>query len=77
MDFPSLLGSAVASETGVQKYNKFYYLQVFSKLFFKKKIKNYYNTLHINQKITNEDLAIPARSFTSFSFAESKTNQGK
>lgn len=37
MDFPSLLGSAVASETGVQKYNKFYYLQVFSKLFFKKK----------------------------------------
>lgn len=37
MDFPSLLGSAVASETGVQKYNKFYYLQVFSKLFFQKK----------------------------------------
>ena len=37
MDFPSLLGSAVASETGVQKYNKFYYLQVFSKLYKKKK----------------------------------------
>ena len=33
MDFPSLLGSAVASETGVQKYNKFYYLQIFLLIF--------------------------------------------
>ena len=77
MDFPSLLGSAVASETGVQKYNKFYYLQVFSKLFFQKKSRITITHYISIKKITNEDLAIPARSFTSFSFAESKTNQGK